>query len=283
MVILLEASLKFKRRRWPGVIGHFVQTSVFFWVTKKRSHPVFNYYIILRASGSPCWRGCRSPRLPSTALRWQPMGNLGLSGTQTRKRMCLGGRQLAASVSNFHVFHNSDCTRNAHRRPPHYQTVLPGQSQPTESLWFGWEGGGFWMCPVWREGEFPSSLSPEPSTWPSPHCGRESMGRGFHITGTSHGIQTRAKTREEVHLLIPWPILFPLLSVHIKRKARTYFIKNTPVPGNLSVKHHKESSSSLTLNQGALWTLRLFFSLFFCLLISEWPHHPRQTRLPLCS
>lgn len=73
-----------------------MQTSVFLWVTTKRSLSVFNYYIILRAGGTPCSSSCWFPRLPSNSSSEMATSvESSVSGTMNEEKDVFGGEALA--------------------------------------------------------------------------------------------------------------------------------------------------------------------------------------------
>ena len=194
-----------------------MQTSVFLWVTKTHSLPVFNYCIILRASGSPCPATVGSPGCPQiAALKWQPAQNPGLLATHGQGKGCVWEwSSWHICITNVRVFDNYDQPRITHRRRLHCagSSALPQQV----SLSVVWTGS-WWILDVHSlQGEMArvSSISifraqhlTEPTLW---------QGKGLNITDSSHGSQIRSsdKTWEEMSPLIPRPILFPLVSMYV--------------------------------------------------------------------
>ena len=174
-----------------------MQTSVFLWVTKTHSLPVFSYCIILRASGSPCAATVGCPGCPQTAaLKWQPAQNPGLLATHGLGKGCVWEwSSWCICIKNVRVFDNYDQPRIAHGRHLHCagSTALPQQV----SLSVVWTGSWWILDKHSLQGEVARVSSM--FIFKAQHLTELTLWQkiGLNITDASHGIRIPSRDKPE--------------------------------------------------------------------------------------
>lgn len=202
------------------------------------------------------------------------------------KRTCGSEAVGNVHVKNIQVINNYDCTGNPHGRHPHRPdiTVLP-QHVSLSVVWAGrlWVFGCA-LCER-RHGQCLLHLHPQ-----SPALGQAHTVAGnpweraltWQIFPIAFRFVLGKKNWGEVPLLIPWLILFPLVRMCIKIKAKIFYKKYLH-SRNISCRTSHRILLLTVIESRSCWGTWEIFSLIWCLPVSERPSHPEQTRLILCS